>query len=819
MRWFLASVAFVVSLASASASGVLLPDERGLQPLAMVAHRVQVKIQDQVAQTTVEQVFRNSTSRNLEATYIFPVPRGASVNKFSMWIDGKETSGELLEAKKANAIYTEIVRRTQDPGLLEYIGQDLLRVRVFPILPRSDQKLKISFTSVATMEQGVVEYLYPFKTDGRSTRNLEDFSVKLSLQSQHPITMIYSPTHSVDIRRKGEREAEVEFSKMQSLLDRDFQLFYGLGKQDISMTPILYRPVSSQDGYFMFLVAPSIEQAKEKRIARDLVLVLDTSGSMTEVKMNQARKALKQILADLREGDRFGIIAFASTVRHFEDKLVTFDNDTHERARKWVDDLRTSGGTAIQPALDAAIDLRPKDSKRTFTVAFFTDGLPTVDERDPNKIVQNVVKRNSENTRIFTFGVGDDVNAAMLDQLSESTKAISTYVRPSEDIEAKAAALQAKISRPAMTNVKLTTTNIKLHEIYPVKLPDLFHGGQMVVLGRYSGDGDAVVRLSGMVGSEERELVYELKFPRRTEENRDFVEQLWARRKVGFLLDQIRLNGDSKEIVEEITKLAMKYGIATPYTSFLVVPDGPMPVIGGQSPMLQGFRGTGPGGESGGIGGSAFPNGLGGFGGGFGGGGPAKRVEDYAKEQAAKSLPAAGPASGVAATRGVEQEKAIDEALKKSENKDDRDKLTKAKEENRSLETARGNFERRQVLQNQQGKTGVDLAITAGNLRNQDRLALTANQKVNGRNVIEVGGVWMDERYDPKQKAVTVKAQSEAYFRILEKQPKMKEVFRLGNYLLWITPNGTVLVIDGNSGQDKLPDADIDAMFIAPKAP
>src|SRR5687767_3337687 len=225
------------------------------------------------------------------------------------------------------------------------------------------------------------------------------------------------------------------------------------------------------------------------------------------------------------------------------------------------------------PALDAALDLRSKDPGRSFTVVFFTDGVPTLDERDPNKIVKNVTTRaeKSENTRIFTFGVGDDVNAAMLDQLADATRALSTYVRPAEDIEVKASALNAKISHPVMTNVKITSTNVKLHEIYPPKLPDLFHGGQLMVIGRYSGQGPAAIKLTGMVGTEERELIYELTFPPKTNEGREFVEHLWARRKVGYLLDQIRSSGESKEVVDEVTALAKKYGIATPYTSYLVV--------------------------------------------------------------------------------------------------------------------------------------------------------------------------------------------------------------------------------------------------------
>ena len=230
--------------------------------------------------------------------------------------------------------------------------------------------------------------------------------------------------------------------------------------------------------------------------------------------------------------------------------------------------------------------MRTDDPTRPFTVIFFTDGLPTVDETDTDKIVKKTLAKNSGNTRIFTFGVGDDVNAAMLDQLAEATRAVSTYVRPAEDIGDKVASLYGKISHPVLTDLRLTVgEQIRIHEVYPPKLPDLFHGNQLVVIGRYTGFGHQMVKLTGMVGSEKKEFVYELTFPERTatDTGKDFVEALWARRKVGFLLDQIRVNGEKKELIDEVVVLAKKYGIATPYTSYLVVPDAVMPVAQAES--------------------------------------------------------------------------------------------------------------------------------------------------------------------------------------------------------------------------------------------
>lgn len=807
----------VLALAGSNlqAAGLLIPEDKKLPPLAMVNHKVTVAIEDQVAITTVEQTFRNHTDRPLEAIYLFPVPRGASVDRFTMWVDGKETNGELLDAKKASTIYTDIVRRTQDPGLLEYLGNGLLRMRVFPVPARGDQKVKLSFKSVAVKDNAVVEYVYPLKTDGRSTTTLEEFSVKIAIKSQTPIQNIYSPTHAITTIKKNDREATVEFERNQAVLDKDFQLFYGSGAGDIGLTPLLYKPITAEDGYFMFLVSPQVE-APMKRLPRDMVFVLDTSSSMTEQKMAQVKKAVKHCLTRLGGEDRFALIKFSTSVVRFRDGLVPADKDHIELGTKWIDDLRTSGGTAIWPALDEALSLRPKDAARPYTIVFFTDGQPTVDETNPDKIVKNVIGKNSGNTRIFTVGVGDDVNASMLDQLADATRGVTTFVRPAEDIETKIASLYNKISHPILTEVKVASTaSVQLSEMYPPKLPDLFHGTQMVVIGRYSGSGHAAVKLTGLVGGEPREFVYELNFAAKTgvENGKDFVEPLWARRKVGYLLDQIRANGEQKELVEEVVVLAKKYGIATPYTSYLVVPDGPMPVVPPHS-------GPGPVPKA-----APIPGGIGGR---FGPpqglsapaqGGQPQRVADFAKGQVGGD----GKSDALGANRGANTDRELNKALDELKNEKDAVKRAEIATEVKKLQGQKETYDRSNTALKsrdkngyQSGKLGVDLAVQSNNLRCQERLSQTANRQANGRQVLELGGVWIDEAFQKDMPTVVVKSQSDAYFRILEKYPAMKDVYRLGNHVVWVAPSGVALVIDQNNGKEQLTDAEIEVLF-APK--
>ncbi|MBI2803552.1 MAG: VWA domain-containing protein [Planctomycetes bacterium] len=804
MRRVLVALALVLLVgSSANATGLLIPTEKKLPPLALVDQKVTINIDDQVATTRIEQSFRNHTGRQLEATYLFPIPKGASVRKFTMWVDGKEMPGEIVPAAQARKIYTDIVSRSHDPGLLEYMNNSLIKLRVFPVPPKGDQRISLTYTSVANADNGLIEYMFPMRTDGKAAQTLEKFSINLTLKSQHPLTNIYSPSHPITIQRPNDKEAVIGFEKNQAILSRDFQLFYQAGTKDIGLTAATHRPIADRPGYFMLLLSPRAELSKTQQVPRDFVYVIDTSGSMRGKRIEQARNALKYCLKNLNANDRFALINFASTVNKQTNNLQAATPGNLEAARKWVEDLEATGGTNIDQALKDALSMRPADKGRTFTMIFFTDGQPTWGERNPVKIIENVKKLNTGNTRIFSFGVGDDVNTVLLDSLADSTKSVSSYVREAEDIESKVSSLYAKISNPVLANLKLEIgEGVTVSEVYPPQLPDLFHGTQLVVFGRYTGKGQTSVRLTGNIGKDAKEFVYELKFDDKTTGNKGFVEDLWARRKVGYLLDQIRVQGESKEVVDEVVQLAKRYGIATPYTSYLLVPDGPLPPIvrGPGGPINPGLP-------------RPVPRAL--KGGGFGkAGGPAQKLEDFAKALPTAGAPFGG-GGGIGAGRLQQEADRLHEQAKRGDGKAKKD-ANEALAQQSALQKAQAAFSRRQLYDVQNGRLGVDFAVRNNALRFQNQQSNTASRNVQKRNVIEVGGVWIDDAFTAKTETVAVKAQSEAYFRILERHPEVKDVYTLGNYVIWVTPSGRALVIDANNGAETMTDAAIDRLFAAP---
>ena len=782
------TLAMLINPNALFARGILIPEDKRIAPLILVKQIVDFKIEDQIAETMVEQVFYNHSDRPLEATYIFPVPKGASVNKFTMWVDGKETKGELLEADKAREIYTSIVRRIQDPGLLEYMENNLLRMRVFPVPARGNQRVSVSYTSVVPKEGDLMEFVFPLKGEMRSNQVAQEFSLSGTIKSQHGIANTYSPTHDINTQRKSDKEVSLSLNKAGLMGDKDFQLFYSFSDKAVGMSMLTHRPIASEEGYFSLMINPSMKGNKAKPMPRDFVFVMDTSGSMRGPKMDQAKKALKYCINSLGENDRFSMLNFATSISLFRDEFVPANEEFKNIGRKWIEGLDSTGGTAIRDALLAALEIRGNDASRPFVIVFFTDGMPTIGETNPEKITRDVLAKIKPNTRIFTFGVGDDVNATMLDMLAEKTKAATTYVRPAEDIEIKSSAMVSKISNPVLVNLSLTfSPDIQVLDIYPTSLPDIFEGSQLMVFGKYKGKGGSAIKLRGDLANEKKEFVYEYNFPEKTSDSKSFVEQLWARRKVGFLLDQIRANGEKGELVDEVTKLAKKYGITTPYTSYLVVPDHvsyPIhrPVPGYPTPKLPVPFGLLP--SSGGDGN--------------------RKVLEFAREnQSRPGQLAEGRATaaekafefaGIAGAPGAEQ-------------------LKKAMDAKGDLDRAKDALRRRDQNAVQGGKMGVDLSVQNQNFRDQITVSETAIKQISGRSMIEVGGVWIDEGFQKSMPTMVIQAQSDAYFRLLEKQPQLRKLFGLGNYLIWVTPGNTALVIDTQEGKNTISDKEIEQMF------
>ena len=570
LAFVLALTLALTSAFVAAADGIIIPHPPPDQPipwrdipLAIKYHRVDVTIIDQVATTKVDQVFVNEASYPIEGTYIFPLPEGAAISSFDMWVDGQKLEGKLLGRDEARAIYEDIVRSQRDPALLEYVGRGAFQASIFPIPPGGQRRIELTYSQVLPQTAGLVHYRYPLNTEKFSSAEIEEVAVTVHLADKAPIRAVYSPSHPVEVVREGDRRATVSYEAQNVRPDRDFDLYYSLSSDAVAVNLLSYKPYD-EDGFFLLLVTPPVESAGQA-VAKDVVLVMDTSGSMDGEKIIQAKAAADYVLDHLGKDDRFNIVAFSTATRLFSDRPVPAAR--RDEGHAFVRSLAAAGSTDINRALLEA--LAGADAERPTVLIFLTDGLPTAGEVDPDRIAANIATGAPKSVRLFAFGVGYDVDTVLLDQLSSGQRGISTYVKPEQSIEEEVSGFYAKVSTPVLIDVAATFSGVQVEDIYPYPLPDLFAGNQLVVAGRYRGGGPADLTLRGEVEDESRAYKYrDLAFAERG--GQEFIARLWAQRKIGYLLAQIRLHGVKDELVKEIVTLSSRYGIVTPYTSFLV---------------------------------------------------------------------------------------------------------------------------------------------------------------------------------------------------------------------------------------------------------
>ncbi len=582
---FFVLIAAFLPLSSVSADGIIIPDPPAcwpqpcppwhMTPLNIKYHHVSVQINDQVAVTRVDQVFENTNDWVVEGVYTFPIPRGAVVTNFKLWVDGKPVEGRVLDADAARAEYEQIVRELRDPALLEYADRGAVMARIFPIAPGEERRIELEYTEALTAENGLVAYRYPLNTEKFSNQPLESVSVTVEITSPSPVLNVYSPSHPVRATSKNPNQWTASYEESQVKPDQDFLLYYSVGTEE-GIHLLTYRNLNDSadpDGYFMMMITPPVA-LDEDVLPKNLILVLDHSGSMEGEKFRQAISAARFILQHLNPNDYFNIVTFSSGVETFAPYLQPVENRT--MAEAWLDGVSPGGSTNIQDAL--LTGLKMDSGSRPTYVIFLTDGLPTTGEINSSRILENVQESAGRSIRLFAFGVGYDVDTFLLDQLASDHHGGSTYVRPGEDAEEAISSFYQKISAPVLTDLNMVVQGAGIYDVQPVPLPDLFYGSQLIITGRYRNSGAAQIKLTALKGNTPYEKVVDgVIFSDGSEpeaEQLSYLSRIWAARKIGNLLNQVRMQGADKETIAQIVALSIRFGIVTPYTSYLVTePD------------------------------------------------------------------------------------------------------------------------------------------------------------------------------------------------------------------------------------------------------
>lgn len=547
----------------------------------VLAIAVDATIRDQIAEVSVTQTIYNPGNQALEVEIFFPLPNGGIVQNFMMMVNGKEIPGQLLKQEEARGIYESIVRRKRDPALMEYVGYGLFKTSVFPIQVGEERNITVRYTQVCDRNLNAVNFSYPFGTQKFSAKALRSLSFNARIESSDGIKTVFSPTDDIIIKRTGDKTAHIKMEKTYVLPTSDFKMVFTTDKGEVGASLLSYKEASDKDGYFMLLASPSVDEII-KQSEKTVLFVIDRSGSMSGQKIEQAKKAVEFVMRNLNDNDLFNIVSYDDRIETYKPELVRYNKKAYEECYTYINGIRPGGGTNINGALVAGMEMLHDDKRPTYVI-FLTDGLPTAGATDELTIANNCKNANKVKARLFAFGVGNDVNARLLDRLSSANGGLSEYVKPAEDIEASVARLYSNISSPVLTDIKISfeavevfmpVSGLDIRSTYPEIMPDLFRGGQIVWVGKYNKPCKANVVIRGKSNGVNKEYRFPVEFVSHTgTKTHDYVEKIWASRRIGHLINQIDLNGRNAELVDELVRLSKEYGILTPYTAFLARED------------------------------------------------------------------------------------------------------------------------------------------------------------------------------------------------------------------------------------------------------
>ncbi len=575
------------------ADNVIVPQARSFRPdrrrspVQVTGVTAGVVVLEQVAATTLEVSLSNPGGRVEQAELLLPVPEGAVLRGFTFEGKAKEPGAKLLPRDEARRIYNSIVAKMRDPALLEFAGLNLVRSSVFPVPARGRQKIRLTYEQVLAADGKRVDYFLP---RSESVDYRVPWKITARLKSRRPISTVYSPSHRVETRRPSPGIVSVRLSPGAATEPGPFRLSYLLEAAGVSASLMAYPDPQVGGGYFLLLAGlPARPAAAEgaPAIKREVTLVLDRSGSMNGEKLAQARQAALQVIAGLEDGEHFNVIVYNEGVDSLWSRPRVKNAAGVKAAREYLKTVKARGGTNIHDALLES--LRPQPAEGALPIVLFlTDGRPTVGQTAETVIRDLAAKHNRHKRRVFTFGVGLDVNTPLLEKIAAETRATSAFVLPKEDVELKVAGVFKRLAGPVLADPLLEVLDEKgrpapgrVRDVLPARLADMFEGDQLVVLGQYVGEGPLQFRLSGNYLGRKRAFKFRFGMDKATVKH-CFVPRLWAGRKIGVLIEAIRSMGADvernpgalrdprlKELIDEIVRLSTEFGILTEYTSFL----------------------------------------------------------------------------------------------------------------------------------------------------------------------------------------------------------------------------------------------------------
>ena len=573
-------IGIIMHCPSGWASGVLIPKD-GSSPIQVQSHRVRATLNDGLARTHTRQVFINPHGRALEAVYVFPFPENASLVGLTMEVGGRTLEGFLAERKTARRSYDRLKRQRIDPALIEQIGRNTFRLSVFPVMPNEPTVIELEWIEAVPLLGNEYRYVYPLALPGPVSTTLQDLTFSFSVQSSLPLQSIDSPNAEMFCHLPTPQQGGASLEDNQAILDQDLVVVSQVKASEPTMNVHYYKPPTGM-AYFAAIVTPP-ELQEDQIIPRDITLALDVSGSMQGSKIEQARSAALWLVDRLREHDRINVLLFNDVVRRFHAEPVMMTELNRMDLRKFLLGFTAGGGTALGDAVKQAC-AAPKTPQRSAMAVVLTDGLPTVGETEPNNIIACAKQSAMRGLRTYTFGVGEDVDSALLEGIAVAGSGAASIFRPNGEIESRLRGFLHQTSSPAMIDLKVTVDGHSIDEVLPRPLPEVYLGEQVVICGRLAAEEAHPLRLEGVLGG--RQLSLTTSLPK--DSPNAIARDLYAQAKLRFLQQAIRLrNGlndqayfaavdrgsysTADELIAAMIDLSLETGVQCSYTSYLAL--------------------------------------------------------------------------------------------------------------------------------------------------------------------------------------------------------------------------------------------------------
>ena len=539
--------------------------DTGILPIR--TQQVNVLIDNGYVVTNVSQEFYNPHDVAVQGTYLFAIPEEAFISNFSLTIEGVKHYGTILPREQAKEQYQEAVEAGRTAGLLEYVGRKLFTYGV-SLAPEDFIEVELVYEQFLRKRFNSYMYIHPLETK-EFDAEVESLIMNIDIRSQSAISNVHVQGYDFDINEKSTNRVQLHYSEENILPETDLVLTYDVAAFSDKGTLL----VANRDGtnYFMYVFAPVLEGVEVVSLPKDVVFVMDKSGSMDGDKIEQTQEAMRNILPQLNPTDRFTIVFYDSIIRTYSKELLPADNSNIENALIFVDSLAAGGSTDINQALLVALDTFPS-SDRLKIIVFLTDGLPTAGVVDEPEIVGNIANANAmKAVKIYSFGFGWDVNMDLLDQISTGNHGEATRIHPTQNIEEQLSNFFQTIATPLLKNISIDYGGT-VKDTFPKEIPTLFNGSEIIVVGQYYGENPMSITV--ITESEQGQKIFKCEFdisdPSRMH---PFVPKLWATQKINYLLDQILLEGETTSLIEDIVQLSIEFGIVTPYTSILIDPE------------------------------------------------------------------------------------------------------------------------------------------------------------------------------------------------------------------------------------------------------